>query len=86
MSHGITMNVVMERDQRVVLGEQENLVFQKVKSGHYIIDTPLPFAQYTNEICESITSLYKSVDHLLEGLEDVKNVNQSQIHFTSIKY
>ena len=37
-----------------------------------MIDTPLEFAQYANEICKSITLLYMSVDHLLEEPEDVK--------------
>ena len=48
-------------------------MFNKVNSGDCVIDTPLQFAQYANKICESITSLYVSVDHLLEEPEDVKN-------------
>ena len=56
-----------------IRGTVKYLVLKKVRSGHCIIDSPLQFAQYANEICESITSLYMSVDYLLEELEDVKN-------------
>ena len=46
--------------------------------------TPLQFAQYANEICESVTSLNMSVGHLLEKPEDVKYVkpvtDRLQVH------
>ena len=47
-------------------GTLKNLVFKEGKSGHCITETLLKFAQYPNEICESITSLYMCADHLLE--------------------
>ena len=50
-------------------GTVKNPVFKRVKYSHCIIDSPLQFAQYTNEICESITSLYMSVDDKLEEPE-----------------
>ena len=56
MSHGITMNVIMEGPNGSVRGTVKNLVFKKVKSVHCLIDLSNTFTvcPICHEICEFV--------------------------------
>lgn len=75
--NGITMKLVIERSTEGLWwywGKSKNFVFKNIKSGHYVIDAPLRFAQYANEICEFIFVHYTWVSiHKCQKPEDVEN-------------